>query len=66
MPLFDQMYYDQKWSLWDSWLASVPRNIRAYVMTASRQLGRVVTSSKNRGEVVTTSKRRTKIITTGG
>jgi len=66
MPLFDQMYYDQKWSLWDSWLASVARNIRTYVVTAGYSLGRIITASKNRGYAFTGSKNRGKVITTGG
>lgn len=66
MPLFDQMYYDQKWSLWDSWLASVARNIRAYLITAPYQLGRLITTQNRRTNVVTTQKRRGTVITTGG
>ena len=65
MPLFDQMYYDQKWSLWDTWKA-VGRNVRAYVMTAAYRMGNVVTAQKRRGDVATTQKRRGKVITTGG
>lgn len=62
MPLFDQMYYDQKWSLWDTW-KSFGRNVRGYVITASYRLGRVITAQKRRGNVVTTQKRRGEIIT---
>ncbi len=66
MPLFDQMYFDQKWSLWDTWLASVARNVRAYLMTAAYKMGNVITASKNRGNIITAEKRRGKVITTGG
>ena len=62
MPLFDQMYYDQKWSVWDTW-RSIGRNVRAYVITTSYNLGRVVTASKRRANVITTQKRRGNIIT---
>jgi len=62
MPLFDQMYYDQKWSLWDTW-KSFGRNVRAYVITTSSKLGRAITGSKNRGNVITGSKNRGNIIT---
>ncbi len=63
MPLFDQMYFDQKWSLWDTWLASAGRNVRAYLMTAAYKMGNVITGSKNRGNVITGSKNRGNIIT---
>lgn len=66
MPLFDQMYYDQKWSLWDTWLASVFRNVRGYVMTAAYRMGNVVTTQKGRGQVVTSQKGRGEVITSGG
>ena len=64
MPQFDQMYYDQKWSLWDTWKA-IGRNIRGYVMTASYRMGNVVTAQKRRGDVVVAQKRRGNIITGG-
>lgn len=63
MPLFDQMYYDQKWSLWDSWLASAGRNVRAYVMTAASKLGRVITTQNRRANAITTQNRKANIIT---
>lgn len=66
MPLFDQMYYDQKWSLWDTWLASVARNVRGYVMTAAYRMGNVITTQKGRGQAVTTQKGRGEVITSGG
>lgn len=62
MPQFDQMYYDQKWSVWDTW-RSFGRNIRGYVLTASYRLGRVVTMQNHRANVITTQKRRGNIIT---
>jgi len=43
MPLFDTMYYDQKWSLWDTWRA-FGRNLRAYVMTAHYKMGNLITT----------------------
>ena len=63
MPLFDQMYFDQKWSVWDSWLASAGRNVRAYVITASSKLGRIITAQNRRSNVITTQNRRSNIIT---
>lgn len=63
MALFDSFYFDQKWSLWDTWLASVGRNVRAYVITAAYKLGRVITTQKRRADVITTQKRRSNIIT---
>ena len=65
MPLFDTMYYDQKWSLWDTW-KSFGRNVRGYVMTAAYRMGELVTTQYRRGEVITTQKRRGEIKTTGG
>ncbi len=65
MPLFDSMYYDQKWSLWDTW-KSFGRNVRGYVTTAAYRMGNVITAQKRRGQAVTTQKRRGKIINTGG
>jgi len=65
MPLFDQMYYDQKWSLWDTWPA-FGRNVRAYVITAGYRISRVITGQNRRANVITAQKRRTNIKTTGG
>ena len=65
MPLFDQMYYDQKWSLWDTWEA-FGRSVRAYVLTAQNRISRVVTTQNRRSNVVTAQNRRSKVITTGG
>ena len=65
MPLFDTNYYDQKWSVWDTW-NSFGRNVRAYVMVAAHRLAQAVTTQNRRGNVVTTPNRRSKVITTGG
>ncbi len=65
MALFDQMYFDQKWSVWDTW-NSFGRNLRVYVMTASRRITRAVTAQNRRTNVVTTPNRRSKVISTGG
>lgn len=62
MPQFDQMHYDQKWSVWDTW-RSFGRNIKGYVITASYRLGRVVTTQNRRANVINTQKRRGNIIT---
>lgn len=62
MPLYDMMYYDQKWSLWDTFKA-FGRNVRAYLITTSYRMGEIVTAQKRRGEMVTTQKRRGDIIT---
>jgi len=65
MPLFDTMYYDQKWSLWDSW-KSFGRNARGYIITAAYRMGNLVTTQKSRGQVVTTHKSRGQITIAGG
>lgn len=65
MPLFNDMYFDQKWSLWDTWPA-FGRNVRAYVITAGYQVSRVITGQNRRANVITAQKRRTNIKTTGG
>ena len=65
MPLFDSMYYDQKWSLWDTW-KSFGRNARGYIITAAYRMGNLVTTQKSRGQVVTTQKSRGDIINAGG
>ena len=62
MPLYDNFYFDQKWSVWDTWRA-FGRTLRAYVITTSFRLGRVISASNRRGNVVATSKRRGNIIT---
>ena len=62
MPLFDQMYFDQKWSLFDTFRA-FGRNLRAYMITAAYRVGGIVTTQNRRGELVTTQKRRGEIIT---
>lgn len=62
MPLFDQMYYDQKWSIWDTWRA-FGRNVRAYLVTVGYKMGNIITTQNRRGNAVTTQKRRGNIIT---
>lgn len=61
-PLFDQMYFDQKWSVWDTWRA-IGRNIRGYVITTQYRIGALITTQKRQGDVVRTQKRRGNIIT---
>ena len=62
MPLFDQMHYDEKWSVWDTWW-SLSRNARAYLITAGRRMSNIITTQKRWGIAVTTQKRRGNIIT---
>jgi len=62
MPLFDQMYFAQKWSLWDTW-ASGGRNVRAYVITTAYRLGRTITGQNRRANAITTQNRRSNVIT---
>lgn len=44
MPLYDEMYYDQKWSLWDTWDSIIGRELRVAVVTAQHRLINVVTA----------------------
>ncbi len=66
MPMFNDMYFDQKWSLWDGWLASVARNVQGQLITAGRRVGSLVTAGNRRANLVTTKNRRSHNITTGG
>jgi len=52
MPQFDQMYYDQKWSIWDTFRA-LGTVFLGYVITAAHIMGDVITSQKDRGDVIT-------------
>ena len=65
MPLFDQMYFDQKWSLWDTFVGGV-RNIRGYLITASQRAGNLITAQNRRSRAVTAQKRRGQLKTSGG
>ena len=65
MPQFDDMYYDQKWSLWDTF-NGFARNVRAYLTTAGKRLGSLIGTQNRRDQMVTTQNRQAKIITTGG
>ena len=65
MPMFDDMYFDQKWSLWDTF-NGFARNVRAYLSTAGYRLGNLIGAQNRRRQMVTTQNRRAKIITTGG
>jgi len=65
MPLFDQMYFDQKWSVWDTW-RSFGRVLKVYVITAGYKMANVITGQKRSGNAVTTQKRRGEVITSGG
>lgn len=62
MPLFDQMQFDQKWSLWDTW-RSIGRTCRGYVITSQRRMGNLITAQKQRGNVITTQKHRGNVVT---
>ncbi len=44
MPLFDQMYYDQKWSVWDTWSSTIGRKIRVAVITTQYRLMKIITA----------------------
>ena len=65
MPLFDQMYYDQKWSLWDTW-QGFGRNVRAYLITTATKLSRAITTQNRRANAITTQNRRANIKAAGG
>ncbi len=43
MPSFDDMRYDQKWSLWDTW-ASVGRRIKLAVITTQYRFFGILTA----------------------
>ena len=42
MPYFDQMYYDQKWSLWDTWYSTISRKLRVVAITTQHRLVSVI------------------------
>ena len=60
--LYDFAYYDQKWSVWDTWRA-FGRVVRGYLLTASCRMGNMITTQKRRGNAITTQKRRGETIT---
>ena len=62
MPLFNQMLYNEKWSVWDTW-NSFGRNVRTYVTTASHRLSRTITGQNRRANAVTASHRLSRTIT---
>lgn len=64
MPMFDDMYYDQKWSLWDTF-NGFARNVKAYLVSAGYRMVNHVGTQNRRGEMVTTQNRRGEIKTTG-
>ncbi len=66
MPLFDEMYYDQKWSLWDSWKLSVGRGLRTAVITAQHRLISVWTAQFRLLNTITAQYRKIKNITFKG
>ncbi len=65
MPQFDQMYFDQKWSLWDTF-SGFARNIRGYLITSTHRIGHLVKTTNRRGRLVTAGKRRGQLKTAGG
>lgn len=65
MPMFNEMYYDQKWSLWDTF-SGFARNVRGYLTTAGNRLGKLIGAQNRRRQMVTTQNRRANITTTGG
>ncbi len=61
MPLFDEMYYDQKWGLWDT-ASQVYKKVRGYMVTAAYRMGNIITAQNRGGNVVTAQKRKGRII----
>lgn len=64
MALFDEMYFNEKWSLWDTAI-HVFKGARGYLITAAYRVGRIVTAQKSHGEVVTAQKSQSDTITGG-
>lgn len=62
MPLYNQFFYNQKWSVWNTWRA-FGRTIRVYLITAGYRMGNLITTQKRRTNIVTTQKRRGNIVT---
>ena len=63
--LFDTGFYDEKWSVWDTF-GGFARNLRTYVVVAAYRIANVVTTQNRRANAVTTQNRRSKVISTGG
>ncbi|KKM06389.1 hypothetical protein LCGC14_1744500 [marine sediment metagenome] len=57
MPLFDGMYFDQKWSLWDTF-PGFARNIQGYLIVAGYRMGSLVTARNRRENLITAKYRR--------
>ena len=64
MPLFDTMYYDQKYSLWDTFRA-FGRNLKAYKQITSYKLGIMISSQNRNSNIKTAQEHGGKIITAG-
>ena len=65
MPLFNQMQFNQKWSVWDTW-NSFGRNVRTYVIITAFKLGRAITTQNRKSNAITTQNRNSKVINAGG
>lgn len=66
MPQFNGMFFDQKWSLWDTFRLFVTKNVTVHIITAAYSMGNIITAQKRSGQAITTQKRRGEVITTGG
>jgi len=58
MPLFDDMYFDQKWSMWDSWIYSIGRKLRVAAMTTQHRLVNVITAQNRLVNFITAQYRK--------
>ena len=66
MPLFDEMNFDQKWSLWDTWLSTISRGLTVAVITTQYRLIKVITAQNRLLKVITAQYRKLVIFTHGG
>lgn len=61
MPYFDQMYFDQKWSMWDAWYSALGRKLRVAVITTQYRLLSVITAQNRLVNVIKTQYRKVKV-----
>ena len=56
--LFDGGYYNQKWSMWDTWSSTIGRRLRVAVITTQYRLMKIITAQNRLLSVITAQYRK--------
>lgn len=61
MPLFDQMLFDQKWSLWDTWSFRIGRGLKVVAVATQLRFVNVLATQHRIVNAVATQYRKLRV-----